>query len=93
MYHDWSFRDARAELDRALELNRYALPFWAAVIHAALAELDEAFALLDEAVDEKDGGLLFLSMPPRVPGFQTDPRFARLLRRIGLGHLVVGTPS
>ncbi|NIP57179.1 MAG: hypothetical protein GWO00_03975 [Gemmatimonadetes bacterium] len=59
------------------------------MIHAGLGDLDAAFELLDEAVEERDGGLLFLAATPRVPGFQEDPRFGRTLRRIGLGHLMV----
>jgi len=75
------------ELERRAE-QAYSLPFWRAVIYAALGDLDRAFALLDTAAEDRDAGLLFLSVVPKVPGFQTDPRYVALLRRIGLGHLV-----
>ena len=85
--------EAAAERLQELERRRrkaYALPFWSAVIHAGLGDLDAAFELLEEAVEERDGGLLFLAVTPRMPGFQEDPRFGRMLRRIGLGHLAPG---
>jgi serine/threonine-protein kinase len=63
-------------------------PFWRAILHVAVGELDEAFGLLDEALAERDGSLLYLSVVPRVNGFQEDPRYAAVLRRMGLGHLV-----
>jgi TolB-like protein/tetratricopeptide (TPR) repeat protein len=63
------------------------LPFWRAAIHAGLGEMDEAFRLFDEAVSMRDAALLYLIVLPPRPGFQSDPRFGKLLRAIGLGHL------
>jgi hypothetical protein len=65
-----------------------SLPFWRAVIHAGLGEVDRAFALFNEAIETRDGGILYLGVLPPREAFQDDPRFGMLLRRIGLGHLV-----
>jgi len=58
-----------------------------ALVHAALGERDEAFANLQRAVENRDCNLLYAIAIPRVLGFQDDPRFAGILRSIGLSHL------
>ena len=67
------------------------MPFFRAAIHVGLGEIDEAFALYDEAVEARDSALLYLIVLPKKAGFQDDPRFGALLRRIGLGHLVAAS--
>ena len=64
------------------------------MIHAALAENDAAFALLDKACAAKDPGLItiqvgeiahLLHLPrARLAALRADPRFGDLLRRMGL---------
>jgi Flp pilus assembly protein TadD len=68
-----------------------SVPFFRAAIHVGLGEIDEAFALYDEAVEARDSALLYLIVLPKKAGFQDDPRFGALLRRIGLGHLVAAS--
>jgi serine/threonine protein kinase/lipoprotein NlpI len=71
--------------------HEYVFPFWLAVGHAALGELDRAFAYLAEAQRDRDPNLLYISAaPPWL--WQSDPRYAEVLRAIGLGHLV-GRPG
>lgn len=81
---------ARARLETLESRHRdgHALPFWRAMIRAGPGEPDAAFALFDEAVADRDGGLLYLGFVPVNAGLQDDPRFAGLMRRVGLGHLV-----
>lgn len=62
-------------------------PFWLAVACGALGEMDRAFQYLDQAVEEHDSCLLYLSAIPRDIGWRGDPRYEQLLRRIGLAHL------
>ena len=88
--HRQQAEDRLHELERRRE-TAYALPFWSAQVNAGLGDLDAAFELLEEAVEERDGGLLYLAATPRTPGFQEDARFGRMLRRIGLGHLIEGS--
>jgi serine/threonine protein kinase/tetratricopeptide (TPR) repeat protein len=85
------------EVVRARELLRelteraqegYVVPFWLAVAHAGLGEMDRAFEYIDEAQRDRDPNLLYLSCVPRQIGLQADPRYEHALREIGLGHLV-----
>ncbi len=61
--------------------------FWMAVAYAGLDRLDEAFASLDRAVEERDSNLLYLIHLPRAFRIQEDPRFPPILEKVGLGHL------
>lgn len=89
-------REARRLLEQvqAASARRYVSPVLPAMVHAALAEDDRAFALLDEACTARDpaliqiqvgdiGSLLHLSRA-RLAALRTDPRFAALVRRMGL---------
>ena len=52
--------------------------------HAALGEKDEAFYWLEKAYQERSGQLYRLNVYPLADPLRDDPRFADLLRRIGL---------
>ena len=84
------------EVDRARELLRdltkraeegYVVPFWLAVAHAGLGEMDRAFEYIAKAQRDRDPNLLYLSAVPRAIGLQSDPRYEVALREMGLGHL------
>jgi len=53
--------------------------------HAGLGQVDEAFALLNRAVDAHEAWLTFsLTSFPTLDDLRPDPRFQALRRRIGL---------
>ena len=54
-----------------------------AEIHAALGNVDQAFAALDRAWHFKDSGLLVLKIDPVLDPIRSDARFAALGRTIG----------
>jgi TolB-like protein/Tfp pilus assembly protein PilF len=74
--------------------RRYVSPVLPAMVHAALAENDRAFALLDKACAAKDPALISIQAgeigPIRiaarasVAALRADPRFDDLLQRMGL---------
>jgi serine/threonine-protein kinase len=66
----------------------YVFPFWLAVGYAALDEMDRAFEYLEEAKQDRDPNLLYVTVVPPVVGWQQDLRYEQLLREIGLGHLI-----
>jgi serine/threonine-protein kinase len=64
--------------------RRYISPTVIAFIYAGLGEKDQAFALLDKAYDERDSILVLLKVEPAFNNLRSDPRFAELMRRVGL---------
>lgn len=53
-------------------------------VYAALGDRDEAFAWLDKAFEHRSSRILWLKVDPRVDSLRSDPRFAALIRRLGL---------
>jgi hypothetical protein len=64
--------------------DRYVAADEIASVHAALGEREAAFAWLDRAVTERAAGVLFLRVRHRWDPLRADPRFATLVRRLGL---------
>jgi eukaryotic-like serine/threonine-protein kinase len=55
-----------------------------ATIYAGLGDKDEAFRLLEEAYEEHSSSMPYLAVDPFWYGMRSDPRYADLLRRMGL---------
>jgi TolB-like protein/tetratricopeptide (TPR) repeat protein/predicted Ser/Thr protein kinase len=64
-------------------------PINVAGCYAEAGDADRAFALLDEAFEARSPQLLHVVVDPAFDGVRNDPRFDRLLRRIGV-PLVAG---
>jgi tetratricopeptide (TPR) repeat protein len=77
--------EARQILDdlQSRAKSQYVSPLDIATVHLGLGDKDAALALLERAVDTHDGGLVFLAVDPRYDPVRQDPRFLRVLRRIG----------
>lgn len=72
-----------AKLERHVQetgVGRYEI----AIIYAGLGEKDQAFSWLDKAYEARDKGLTYLKIDPSVDPLRSDPRFAALVRRVGL---------
>ena len=68
-----------------LSATSYVAPYNIAAIHAGLGNKDEAFAALDRAYNERSALLaLYFTNDPRMDSLRSDPRFAELVRKIGL---------
>lgn len=65
-------------------LDRHGVPFKLAADHALVGNTDEALGWLDRAISQRDSRLLLLAVNPRFEALRGDPRFARLLARVGL---------
>jgi DNA-binding winged helix-turn-helix (wHTH) protein/tetratricopeptide (TPR) repeat protein len=59
-------------------------PYFMAAIHAGLSEHDEAFRKLQEACRTRSEGLFWLKVDPVLDSLRADPRFADILRFVGL---------
>jgi DNA-binding winged helix-turn-helix (wHTH) protein/TolB-like protein len=80
--------EALAELERVLELStkRYVSPYDIALIHAALADTENAFLWLERAVQDRSTLINFLAQDPMLDTLHSDVRFASLVQRIGIYH-------
>ena len=78
--------EARRLLDRVLTLSRqrYVPPTFIAMMYGALGEKGEAFYYLDRGYSERCWPMAFLSVDPLWDPLRSDPRFSKLLKRIGL---------
>ena len=77
-----STRRVLAELDRR-KPRQYVLPYNVARIHAAARDRDRAFLSLETAYEGGNPDLIELNSEPVFDPIRRDPRFKRLLRRIG----------
>ena len=71
----------------------YVSHFWTGVIYLCLGELDKAFEWFEKAWDERDGNLLYFTIPPVFDPIRSDPRYKNILKKMGLGHLIDILPS
>lgn len=78
--------EARRVLAEAENLSqeRYVQPVALAVIHTGLGENEEAFSCLAKAYEERAQWLSEIKVEPAFDSLRSDPRFAQLLRQLGL---------
>jgi len=79
--------DARALLDELLsQSGEPDFPTYTiAVVEAGLGENDEALHWLEKTYEQKSGWVRYLKVDTRLDPLRSDPRFAELITRIGLG--------
>ena len=77
---------ARAELRYKQDLSkrRFVSPLDIARLHAQIGNREEALALLERATDEDMTGLSLLKVDEAWDSVRADPRFAAVVRRIGI---------
>ncbi len=79
--------DAQKVLDHLKELSthNYVAPYNVAVVYVGLGEKDQAFAWLNRAYADRSYYLaVYPTTDARLDSIRHDPRFADLLRRLGL---------
>lgn len=78
--------EARRILQRLLDSapQRYLPPFHIAMAYAGLGDADEAFRWLETAYEERASFMDGLAVTMGFDAIRPDPRFDRLLRRMGL---------
>jgi serine/threonine-protein kinase len=67
-----------------LAKQRYVSPFEFASIHFALADRDRGFRWLTKAADDRAFEMTSIKVDPRVEAVKNDPRFAAIVKRLGL---------
>jgi TolB-like protein/DNA-binding winged helix-turn-helix (wHTH) protein/Tfp pilus assembly protein PilF len=68
-----------------LSRKRYFPGYQLALIYVGLGKRDEAFALLERSYRERYPALIHINVEPRLDPIRSDPRFANLVQRVGLG--------
>ncbi len=78
--------EARRQLERLEELSfeRYVSPYVHAMAHCGLGNVERALDLLEQAYDEKAPWLVFLRIDPFLTCLYGEPRFGKLIERLGL---------
>jgi tetratricopeptide (TPR) repeat protein len=78
--------EALALLDslRAVAKQRYVGADVIGTVYAALGQRDEAFRCLDKALVDRCGQLIFAGFDHRWDPLRGDPRFARLMQKLGM---------
>ena len=69
---------------RDLSSHAYVDFYFVAGIYAGLADKDEAFRLLEKGYEEHSASMPYLTVDAFWYGMRSDPRYADLLRRMGL---------
>jgi hypothetical protein len=54
------------------------------LLYNGLGDQNEALSWLEKACEERDVRLTLLKVDPRWDSFRANPRFAKILKRIGL---------
>lgn len=78
--------EANKVLNQLLSLRqkRFVSAYDMAVLYVGLGDKEQVFVLLNKAVEEHAGLLVYLKVDPVFDPLRSDPRFQDLLRRIGL---------
>lgn len=71
-------------LDSLGRAGEYVTPYAVALVYAALGEKDSAFARLGQGLRQRTHWLVWLHRDSRWQPLRTDPRFAGLVRQVGL---------
>jgi TolB-like protein/Tfp pilus assembly protein PilF len=88
--HEYAKRGFRGAMKRLVELQEeqskrfYLDPALIALNYAAMGEKDQAFAWLEKAAAEKSAFIGYLKVDPHYDSLRSDPRYAALLKRMGL---------
>jgi hypothetical protein len=64
--------------------QQYIRSEYLAMGHAALGDLDKAFESLERAYQARSAGLIYLHLDPGYDPLRGDPRYAELVKRVGV---------
>jgi tetratricopeptide (TPR) repeat protein len=79
-----SYVRMRMDLLENKSKKEYLAPTILAGVYALSGKKDLAFALLEKAIDSRDGWVSLIKIQPAYDGLRPDPRFASLLQRVNL---------
>jgi tetratricopeptide (TPR) repeat protein len=87
--------DAVQILDNLAKLakQKYVAPYFFAGIHIGLKENERALDYLEKSYEEHSHWLIYLHIDPSMDGLRDNPRFQKLLLRVGLPTLTTRMPG
>ncbi len=97
--HAFALAGQRAEAQEMLarlqerSKQNYVSAYDVAAIYAGLNDKDKAFAWLDKAYAERAAFLVLIRWDPRFDSLHSDPRFPKLVRRLGFPPSKAATPG
>jgi len=92
-----AYYSQKDEKDKSLELlselkkrseQGYVSSFWMAVVYHFLGDKDKAFEWFEKAYEEQDGSLIYITAPPPFKSIWSDPRYKKLLKKMGLTNIL-----
>jgi TolB-like protein/Tfp pilus assembly protein PilF len=69
---------------KRIMVQRYVPPYMVAICYAGIGKKDEALTWLTRACKERSAESPFVNVDPRLAALRADPRFRRILRKLGL---------
>lgn len=78
--------ESDAALDALMAKHQNAGAFQIALVYAARNEVELAFQWLEKAYERRDSGLTELKVSPLLRSLHADPRWATLMRKIGMAN-------
>jgi tetratricopeptide (TPR) repeat protein len=69
---------------KQISKQRFVKAYGIALVYAGLGEKDQAFQWLEKSYQDHEPRITRLKVDPLMDGLRSDPRFAELVRRIGL---------
>jgi hypothetical protein len=64
--------------------GRYVSHYPRAMVYAGLGDREQALAQLDSAYEERAQSMVYLQVAPEFDALRADPRFTRLVKKVGL---------
>ncbi len=66
----------------------YVSSFWTALIYLGLGEIDKTFEWFEKAYEERDGNMIYFTVPQALDPVRADPRYKQLLIKMGHDNLI-----
>jgi serine/threonine protein kinase/tetratricopeptide (TPR) repeat protein len=76
-----------AELEKRSKKG-YVSSFWTALIYLSLGEIDKTFEWFEKAYEERDGNMIYFTVPQLFDPIRADPRYKQLLLKMGHDNLI-----
>jgi hypothetical protein len=83
LFYIAAMKSLLSEMEK-LATSRYVSPYFKAIIYAGLEDKERAMECLEQALSQRSASLVNLRADPIWDNLRPEPRFAALLRKMGL---------